>query len=227
MGTGDMCRVPPAAVRHGRVRQSSGTGSCGDCKGVVGIVVPFAPRGLFGENSFYRAPGDKWVQETCVGCPQQRHATEESGKVHGRDRVGIVEGSYVYLARGVSIRGKFVLSRNPEYKTRGRHVAKRSSDPRVAYPEVKVQVQDELWVLLPPLSHGESIFGENSFYRAPGGKWAQETCAGAPSSGTPRESQAKFRDETCGDCRRVLQVLGPRGQYSGKIRFIEKLWVQG
>ena len=38
----------------------------------------------------------------------------------------------------------FVLSRNPGYKTRGggRHVAKRSSDPRVAYPEVNVQVRE-------------------------------------------------------------------------------------
>ena len=298
MGTGDMCRVPPAAVRHGRVRQSSGTGSCGDCKGVVGIVVPFAPRGLFGENSFYRAPGGKWAQETCVGCPQQRHAEEESGKVHGRDRVGIVEGSYVYLVRGVSIRGKFVLSRNPEYKTRVRHVAKRSSDPRVAYPEVKVV----------PFAPRVSIFGENSFYRAPGGKWAQETCVecpqqrrateepgkvqgrdrvgivegscgylirgvsirgkylgpigascgyccplcptgsqysgktrfiepqgvtghrrpvpGAPSSNTPRESQAKFKAGTVWDCGRVLWVPDTRSQYSGKIRFIEKPGVQ-
>ena len=32
MGTGDLCRVPPAAVRHGRARQSSGTGLCGDCR---------------------------------------------------------------------------------------------------------------------------------------------------------------------------------------------------
>ena len=53
------------------------------------------------------------------GCPQQRHATEKPGKVQGRDRVAIVEGSCVYLICGVSIRGKFVLSRNPEYKTRG------------------------------------------------------------------------------------------------------------
>ena len=44
---------------------------------VVGIVVPFAPqRSVFGEDSFYRALGDKWTQETCVGSPQQRHATE-------------------------------------------------------------------------------------------------------------------------------------------------------
>ena len=28
------------------------------------------------------------------------------------------------------------------------------------------------------------------------------------------------------DCRRVLWVPGPRGQYSGKIRFIKKLSVQ-
>ena len=57
--------------------------------------------------------------ETCVGCPKQWHATEEPGKVQGRDRVGIVEGSCVYLIRGFSIRGKFVLSRNPEYKIGG------------------------------------------------------------------------------------------------------------
>ena len=32
--------------------------------------------------------------------------------------------------------------------------------------------------------------------------------------------------EPCGDCRRVLWVPGPRGQNSGKIRFIEKRGVQ-
>ena len=62
----------------------------------------------------------------------------EPGNVQGRDRVGIVEGSCGYRARGVSIRGKFVLSRNPGYKRGGgRHVAKRSSDPRVPYPDVQ------------------------------------------------------------------------------------------
>ena len=50
--------------------------------------------------------------------------------------------------------------------------------------------------------------------------------SGAPSSDTPRESQANFRVETVWDCRRVLWVPGPRGQYSGKIRFIEKRGVQ-
>ena len=73
----------------------------------------------FGENSFYRAPGEKWAQETCAGYPQQRYISGEPGNVQGRDRVGIVEGSCGYRACGVSIRGKFVLSRNPGYKTRG------------------------------------------------------------------------------------------------------------
>ena len=72
----------------------------------MGIVVSFVPRGsIFRENSFYRAPGDKWAQEIYGGCPQQRHATEEPGKIQGRDRVGLVEGSCVYLIRGVCIRG--------------------------------------------------------------------------------------------------------------------------
>ena len=45
-------------------------------------------------------------------------------------------------ARGASIRGQFILSRNLGYKTRGHHVAKRSSETHVAYPEVKVHVRD-------------------------------------------------------------------------------------
>ena len=87
---------------------------------VVGIAPPLPHRGsIFGENSFHRVPGGKWAQGTCAGCPQQRYGTGEPGKVHRRDDVGIVEGSCGYRARGVSIRGKFVLSRNPGYKTRG------------------------------------------------------------------------------------------------------------
>ena len=75
--------------------------------------------------------------------------------------MAIVEGSCGYRARGVNIPGKFVLSRNPGYKTRGRHVAKRSSDPQVAYPEVKIQVRDLVRVvgIVAPLPHRESAFG--------------------------------------------------------------------
>ena len=108
---------------------------------------------------------------TCAECPQQRYVTGEPGKVQGRERVVIVEGHYGYRARRVSMRGKFVLSRNTGYKTGGggRHVVKRSSEPRVAYPSVKVQVWDLVFVVefVVPLDPWGSVLGENSFYRAP------------------------------------------------------------
>ena len=81
---------------------------------VVCIVASFAPRvSVFGENSFYRAPGDK-----LAGYSQQQYATGEPGKVQGRDRVGIVKRSCWYRARVVSVQGKFVLSRNSGYNTK-------------------------------------------------------------------------------------------------------------
>ena len=65
---------------------------------------------------------------------------------------------------------------------RSRHVVKRSSDLRVAHPEIKVQVRDLVRVvsIVAPLPRGCSVSGENWFYRAPEGRWAQETCAGCP-----------------------------------------------
>ena len=104
--------------------------------------------------------------------PQQRYTTGEPGKLQGRDCVGIVE-VLGYRTRGVSIRGKRVLSRNLGYKTKGggRHVAKRSSDPRVTYPEVKVQVQDlvrVVGIVAPFTLLGVGTRGK-SVYRAPGG----------------------------------------------------------
>ena len=101
--------------------------------GIRGNFVFIEPQGINGTGDLCRV---------CAGCPQRRYIPGEPGNIQGRDHVGIVEGSCGYRARGVSIRGKFVLSRNPGYKTRGRHVAKRSSNPRVAYPEVNVQVRD-------------------------------------------------------------------------------------
>ena len=87
---------------------------------VVGIVTPFATRGVaIREKSFYQAPGGKWAQETYIGCPKQRYATEEPGKVQVRARVGIVEESCGYRSRGISMWGNFDLSRNLGYKTRG------------------------------------------------------------------------------------------------------------
>ena len=130
MGPGDLCRVPSAAVRHGKTRQRSGTGPCAEGRRVLFGKCSFYReiRGTrlggrnvakrIGGNSFYRAPGGgKWAHETCAGCPQQWYVTGEPGKAQGRDRVGIVEGSSGDQAHGVSIRGNFVLSRIPGYKT--------------------------------------------------------------------------------------------------------------
>ena len=79
---------------------------------VVGIVVPFAPLGAGTRGHFVlSSPRREWAQE-------QRYATREPGKLQSRDRVRFVEWSCGYRARGVIIRGKFVLSRNMEYKTR-------------------------------------------------------------------------------------------------------------
>ena len=159
MGTRDLCRVPPAAARHGKARQCSGTGPCRDCRWVLWVS------GQWGQysrkiNSFYR----------------ETRSTRLGG------------GG-------------------------GRHMAKRSSDPRVAYPKSKFRYgtyRCKLWVLLPPLPHGESVFGGNSFYRA----------AGTPIS--VRQGRARQTSGTgpCWDCRRISWVLGPRGQYSGKIRLL-------
>ena len=101
---------------------------------VVCIVTPLSHRrggSLFGENSFYRAPGGKWAQETCAGCPQQRYAMGEPGRGQVRDSVGIVERSFGYRARGVSIRGKSVLSRNLGYEGVAMLLNVVLNDPRV------------------------------------------------------------------------------------------------
>ena len=75
-------------------------------------------------------------------------------------------------------------------------MAKRSSDPRVAYPEVKVQVQDLVRVvgIVAPLPHGGSVPGENCLLLSPMGVNGQRrSVPGVPNSGAPRErSQATF-----------------------------------
>ena len=55
MGTGDLCRVPPAAVHPGRARQCSGTGPCMYCRRVLWVP---GPRGQYSGNiRFIENPG--------------------------------------------------------------------------------------------------------------------------------------------------------------------------
>ena len=84
--------------------------------------------------------------------------------------------------------------------------------PQVAYTQVKVQVCDLVRVMgiVAPFARGGSVFGENSFYPAPG-------CKGDLSPAAVHHGRARQISGTgpCGYRRRVLWVLGPWGQYSG------------
>ena len=132
--------------------------------------------------------------------------------------MGIVEGSCGYRARGVNIRGKFVLSRNVEYKTRwGRHVAKYSSDPRQAYPEVKPQGGCD-----PLCPNGGRYPGKFVLSSGRGEMGPGDVCLLPLEAVRHRRARQTSESGPVGDCRRVLWVPGPRGQYSGKIRFIDK-----
>ena len=79
--------------------------------------------------------------------------------------MGIVEGSCGYRARSVFGENSFYREiqgtrRRAGGGRWGRHVAKRSSDPRVAYPEVNVQVRDLVRVVGIVAPRGFSIRGK-------------------------------------------------------------------
>ena len=65
MAIGDLCRVPPAAARHGRARQSSGTAPCGDCRRVLCIPGPlgkYSGKFVLSRNPEYNTRGiDMWL----------------------------------------------------------------------------------------------------------------------------------------------------------------------
>ena len=100
---------------------------------------------------------------------------------------------------------------------------------RIAYSEVKIQVWDLVrvwWLLLSPLPHrggggGVGIREKNRFIVPQGVNGHMRPTAAR--HGRARQSSGTGPS---GDCRRVLCVLGSWGQYSGKIRFIEKSGVQ-
>ena len=72
------------------------------------------------------------------------------------------------------------------------------ANPWVAYLEVKVQVQDLVRAvgIVASFAPRGSVFGGNSFYRAPAGKCAQENCAGYTQQRYAKGESGKFRDGT-------------------------------
>ena len=107
-------------------------------------------------------------------------------------------------------------------------MAKRSSDPRVAYPEVKVHVRDLVRVLgiVAPFAPRGSVFGNICFIEPQGLIGHKRPVLGVIGSGTQGRARQSSGVRPCGDCRMVLWEPVPRGQYSGKIRFIHKAGVQ-
>ena len=77
--------------------------------------------------------------------------------------------------------------------------AKRSSGPRVANPEVIIQVRDLVrlvGIVAPFAPRGVSIRGKFVILSPSGVNGHRRPVPGTPSRDTPRENQAKFRDGT-------------------------------
>ena len=106
MGTGDLCRVPPAAVHPGRARQCSGTGPCGYCRRV--LWGPYS-----GKIRFIEKPGvqDEGVRHVAKRSCDPRVAYPEVN-VQVWDLVRVVGIVALFAPRGFSIRGKFVQAKS-------------------------------------------------------------------------------------------------------------------
>ena len=98
-------------------------------------------------------------------------------------------------------------------------MAKRSSDPPGSLPRSQSSGTRNIvrleGIVAPFAPRGVSIWVKFVLSRPKQVNGHRRPVPDSPSSGTPQESQAKFRH--CRDCRRVRWVPGPRGQYSGKI----------
>ena len=100
--------MPLAAVRHGRARQSSGTGPCGYCRRV--LWVPGHVGQYSGKIHFIEKPGveDEGGRHVVKGSSDPR--AHPDVKVQVRDLVWVVGIVAPFAPMGASIRGKFVLS---------------------------------------------------------------------------------------------------------------------
>ena len=185
---------------------------------------------MLSRNLGYKTTGDAtWLNVFLT--PQQRCATGEPGNVQGQDRVGIVEGSCGYRDHGVSIRDKFVLSRNLGYEG-SRHVAKPSSDPPqqryVTGEPRKLQGRDGMGIVERSCGYrARGVSSRGKFVLSRNLGYEEDRHVSKRSSDPPAavcHGRARQRSGTgpCPDCSRFLWVAGPRGQYSEKIRFIEK-----
>ena len=165
MGTGDLCQMPPPAVRLGRARQSSETGPCGDCRRVLWLPGPRCQ--YFGEIRFIEKPR---IQD---------------------------EGD--------------------------RHVTKRSSDHRVTYPEVKVQVRDLVQVVdvVAPLPHGGLVPGKILFIKPQEVNVHRRPVPGAPA--ILRHDRVRQSSGTVWGLKKGPVGTGPAGSVYGDNLFYREI----
>ena len=110
MGTGELCRVPLAAVRHVRARHTSWTRPCGECRRVLWVP---GPRGQYsGKIRFIEEPGvqDEGVAMWLNVVLTPRQAYSEV-KLQGRYLVRVVGIVAPFAPLGVGTGRKSVSSR--------------------------------------------------------------------------------------------------------------------
>ena len=109
MDTGDLCRVPPAAVHPGKARQCSGREPCGYCTRVKWVL---GSRGQYsGKIRFIEKPGEHDEGGRHVAkCSSDHRVAYTEVNVQVRDLVRVVGIVAPFAPRGFSIRRKFVLS---------------------------------------------------------------------------------------------------------------------
>ena len=86
MGPGDVCRVPLVALRHGRARQTSETGPCGDCRRVLWVPGARCQYFVLWRNMGYKTRVVAMLLNIVLN---PREAYPEV-KLHGRDIVRVV-----------------------------------------------------------------------------------------------------------------------------------------
>ena len=97
----------PAAVHHGRSRQSSGTGPCGYCRRVLWVPSPvgqYSGKIHYIEKTGVQDEGGRHVVKRCSD-PRVAHIEV---KVQVRDLVRVVRIVAPFAPQGFSIQGKFV-----------------------------------------------------------------------------------------------------------------------
>ena len=204
---------PLAAVRHGRAMQSLGTGPCGDCRRVLWVP---GPRGQYsGKIRFIKKPGvqDQGVA-SCLnvvlpapssGTPLESRAKFLDGTVwvFGKGTVGTGPAGSVFgvnsFYRETWGTRRIATCLNVVLTPPHRHGRARKSSGTGPCGDCRMS----LWV---PGPRGHYL-GEIRFIEEPGVQDEGVKCSFDPTSnGTPRESQANFRDGT------VLGLLkGPVG----------------